>query len=102
MMTEFCLNTFVYCNMSCVVITVPLPTLPAPRPARDMESIYSQVRMEGIFMIKGEDIKLEEALGSGNFGSVNRGIYSHREKTIPVAVKVLKTADQSAEVSTIQ
>jgi len=83
----------------CLVFTVPLPTLPAPRPTRDHESIYSQVRMDGIFMIKADDINLEETLGSGNFGSVRKGTYTHRRTITPVAVKVLKTSDQSAEVS---
>lgn len=76
----------------------PLPALPAPRQTREAESIYNQVRMDGIFMLSKEDLVLEDKLGAGNFGSVMKGTYKHRRNIIPVAVKVLKTSDMpSAE-----
>jgi hypothetical protein len=56
--------------------------------------------MDGIFMLNKDDLVLEDRLGQGNFGSVQRGTYKSRRGPIPVAVKVLKTGDiPHAEVS---
>jgi hypothetical protein len=87
---------------SVLACTAPLPAPPAPRPSRELESIYNQVRMDGIFMLNKDDLHLEDRLGQGNFGSVQRGTYKSRRGPIPVAVKVLKTADMPhAEVNKI-
>lgn len=68
----------------------PLPPLPT----------YIKPPVVGIFMLNNKDLVLEDKLGQGNFGSVQKGTYKHLSGPIPVAVKVLKTGDMPhAEVS---
>jgi hypothetical protein len=75
-------------------VPLPLPAAAAiSRSTQELEKIYTEVRTDGIFMLKQDDLQLEDKLGAGNFGSVVRGTYRHRGKTLPVAVKVLKTTD---------
>ena len=75
--------------------------LPPARSPKEFDTIYNMVRTDNIFMLKHSDLELAESLGKGNFGSVMRGTYHHRGAEIDVAVKVLKTNDAAAEVSTI-
>ena len=75
-----------------------------------MEQLYETVRCDakkmGMKQLKRNDIELAGILGKGNFGSVERGTYHQRKyqsgkiaRSIPVAVKILKTGDlQTAEV----
>lgn len=65
-----------------------------------MEKIYDAVpRTEDVFNLNRQDLELIDELGTGNFGSVMRGIYKHKSMAIPVAVKTLKKDDMpTAEV----
>lgn len=90
------------------VVAPPLPPMPMGCSADEMEKIYDSVRNDAMKkdmkVLERDDIELTGQLGSGNFGSVERGTYHHRGrggkimKSIPVAVKILKTGDlQAAE-----
>lgn len=73
--------------------------------SHEMEAIYDSVRVEAMKKDMKEldrnDIELTGTLGAGNFGSVESGNYLQRSKgkvlrTVPVAVKILKTGDLQA------
>jgi hypothetical protein len=90
---------------------VPDVAMPSMSPiscsVTEMEKIYDSVRSEAkkeaMKVLDRSDIDLMGTLGSGNFGSVERGTYRYRIRgkttnTVPVAVKILKTGDlQTAE-----
>ncbi|XP_071140498.1 tyrosine-protein kinase SYK-like isoform X1 [Mytilus edulis] len=64
-----------------------------------LEKIYDDLpRTIETFSIRQSQLQLEEELGSGQFGSVQKGYCTlKREGKIPVAVKKLKSEDKSAE-----
>lgn len=64
-----------------------------------LEKIYDDLpRTKETFSIRQSQLELEEELGSGQFGSVQKGYCTlKREGRIPVAVKKLKSDDKSAE-----
>jgi len=67
-------------------VSRPLP--PPPASAVDMQKIYdSTPSTDDVFNLNRKDLDLTSDLGSGNFGYVKQGIYRHRGKEIPVAVK---------------
>lgn len=71
-----------------------------PFDAHEITKVYDTVpRTDDVFNLNRRDVVLTRELGGGNFGSVMLGEYRHRNKTIPVAIKMLKQADVStAEV----
>ncbi|VDI45797.1 Hypothetical predicted protein [Mytilus galloprovincialis] len=64
-----------------------------------LENIYDNLpRTVTTFSIRQSQLELEEDLGSGQFGSVQKGYCTLKGKgRIPVAVKNLKSDDKSAE-----
>eukprot|EP00061_Rhincodon_typus_P016188 g44266.t1 len=53
---------------------------------------------EKTLYLKNDCLILEEKeLGSGNFGTVKKGVYKMRKKNISVAVKVLKSDDPAVK-----
>ncbi|XP_025111038.1 tyrosine-protein kinase SYK-like isoform X2 [Pomacea canaliculata] len=62
--------------------------------ADELESIYGSVRIEVAAKdLHPDQIKLENKLGQGNFGSVMKGTCTLGSQVLPVAVKTLKTAE---------
>lgn len=60
----------------------------------EITKVYDTVpRTDDVFNLSKRDVTLTRELGGGNFGSVMLGEYRHRNKTIPVAIKMLKQAD---------
>ncbi|KAL5021706.1 hypothetical protein ScPMuIL_000861 [Solemya velum] len=66
-----------------------------PRNGDAMEEIYSQLpRTKDAFELKEKQIEIEDELGSGQFGSVRKGVVNMRDgKRVPVAIKMLKNQD---------
>ncbi|XP_043844596.1 tyrosine-protein kinase ZAP-70 isoform X2 [Dromiciops gliroides] len=64
------------------------------------ESPYSdpeELKDKKLFL-KRENLMIDEVeLGSGNFGSVRKGVYKMRKKQIDVAIKVLKNVNEKSE-----
>lgn len=60
--------------------------------AEQLESIYGSVpRTEAHFDLKRDQIEIQETLGSGQFGSVCKGVCTLRNgQKVPVAIKTLK------------
>ncbi|XP_076860405.1 tyrosine-protein kinase ZAP-70 isoform X2 [Brachyhypopomus gauderio] len=82
---------------------IPTP-LPAGRQALPMDSDefvspYADPKelQEKTLFIKREKLMVDEVeLGSGNFGSVKKGVYKMKSKHIDVAIKVLKSENEKA------
>uniref|UniRef100_A0A4W4GKL0 Tyrosine-protein kinase n=1 Tax=Electrophorus electricus TaxID=8005 RepID=A0A4W4GKL0_ELEEL len=81
-----------------------LTSLPAGRQTLPMDSDefvspYADPKelQEKTLFIKREKLMVDEVeLGSGNFGSVKKGVYKMKSKHIDVAIKVLKSENEKA------
>lgn len=95
--------TILYRGINCMWIVVVRPFMTAISNPREMEKIYDSVpRTEDVFNLNRQDLELVDDLGTGNFGSVMRGVYRHKGMPIPVAVKTLKKDDMpTAEVISV-
>uniref|UniRef100_A0A4W4GL28 Tyrosine-protein kinase n=1 Tax=Electrophorus electricus TaxID=8005 RepID=A0A4W4GL28_ELEEL len=83
---------------------ITLTSLPAGRQTLPMDSDefvspYADPKelQEKTLFIKREKLMVDEVeLGSGNFGSVKKGVYKMKSKHIDVAIKVLKSENEKA------
>ena len=84
------------CFFVCDTVAPPLHFDP-----HEINKVYDTVpRTDDVFNLNRRDVVLTRELGGGNFGSVMLGEYRHRNKTVPVAIKMLKQADvPTAEAS---
>ncbi|XP_078252229.1 tyrosine-protein kinase SYK isoform X2 [Rhinoraja longicauda] len=72
---------------------MPMETNVYESPYADPEELQGKT-----LYLKNDSLILEEKeLGSGNFGTVKKGIYKMRKKNISVAVKVLKSNDPAVK-----
>ncbi|KAJ8374488.1 hypothetical protein SKAU_G00050680 [Synaphobranchus kaupii] len=72
--------------------TLPMDTSVYESPYSDPEALK-----EKKLFIKREQLMIDEVeLGSGNFGSVKKGVYKMRKKQIDVAIKVLKSENEKS------
>jgi ephrin-B len=58
-------------------------------PGSDTESIYEQISKKNYRIIARQDITITKYLGSGEFGTVNQGIWNSPHGPIDVAIKML-------------
>uniref|UniRef100_A0A1X7TKT9 Protein kinase domain-containing protein n=1 Tax=Amphimedon queenslandica TaxID=400682 RepID=A0A1X7TKT9_AMPQE len=62
-------------------------------PGDDTSSIYQQMESKGYKQLKGNDIKISNELGSGEFGTVYEGTWFSK----PVAIKTLKNSSEEQD-----